>query len=284
MQEILIKTTSILETDFFFLGFVSRSAGCGCTLSFWALMRGWAAGEFLGLMHLQSIWKFGNDGSMNKYEDMLKLIWREWEMTLEPKLETIPENLKPLVPFHRQLPGTNGLLWVRVVFLVVVCGWFFFLELRLISLVAADPMMISNDPLENTGSLASLKRWRKGPGGMHGVFLLACRLQPWGYQVLYFDMIYTLMSAGCPRTRHFCHGDVHLEHFFCGLFLKVYIVGRSWHFFQFRRLGLPRWCTIHLWQVWSSLVCQGVVSGSKCESLQVILSLQCDKITKPQVV
>ena len=43
-------------------------------------------------------------------------------MTLEPKLETIPENLKPLVPFHRQLPGTNGLLWVRVVFLVVVCG------------------------------------------------------------------------------------------------------------------------------------------------------------------
>ena len=56
---------------------MSRPVGCGCTLSFWALMRGWAAGEFLGfdkgLMRLRSIWKFGNDGPMNKYEDMLKL-------------------------------------------------------------------------------------------------------------------------------------------------------------------------------------------------------------------
>ena len=32
---------------------------------------------------------------------------------------------------------------------------FVFGSVRLISLVAADPMMISNEPLENTGTLAA---------------------------------------------------------------------------------------------------------------------------------
>lgn len=59
-------------------------------------------------------------------------------------------------PFHQQQRNKR-----RAVMTCVFVFWwslvvdFVFGSVRLISLVAADPMMISNEPLENTGTLAA---------------------------------------------------------------------------------------------------------------------------------
>lgn len=203
--------------------------------------------------------------------------------------QEVTENLQPLVPLFINNSRTDTGCYDAMTF-VIVFWWslvvdFLFGSVRLISLVAADPMMISNEPLENTGTLAAgfKKMARVGSPG-RVCFCWLVWTWPWGYQVLYFDMIYILMSAGAPRTRRFCHGDLQnagrrlFTSFYCGLFPSSLHLLKEVAIFSifWRLLGRPRWCTIHLWQVWSSLVCQGVLTlrGSKCGWLQVILLLQ----------
>lgn len=140
-----------------FFWFVSRPSGCGCTLSFWALMRGWAA-----------IYAPGSNRKSPAFG----------------------------APFHQQQRNKR-----RAVMTCVFVFWwslvvdFVFGSVRLISLVAADPMMISNEPLENTGTLAA-GFWKDGKGRVtrHDVFLLACLLRtlrisgPVLWHDLYFDV------------------------------------------------------------------------------------------------